>query len=167
MSTPPTGASRSRPSIGRSLTVVLGAGVLGYGVLLLAPEPSDTLRRVGIWLAAGVVVHDVVIAGLSILLGAVVLRLPRPVRAPVAVGMVLGAVVAAVSLPAWGRFGAKADNPTLLDVDYRLGAILTVVILVLGVAVSASWRLRRAHRATADGGPAADPRAGREAGEWD
>jgi hypothetical protein len=52
---------------------------------------------------------------------------------------VLGTVTV-VAVPLLGRFGARADNPTLLDRNYLLGwlVLATLTVVVVGVAVALS-----------------------------
>ena len=46
---------------------------------------------------------------------------PRSVRAPAAVALVVLGSVTLLAVPVLGRFGARPDNPTLLDRDYSAG----------------------------------------------
>jgi hypothetical protein len=54
-------------------------------------------------------------------------------------------VVVLVSVPVLGRFGAQADNPSLLPRDYPAGLALTLSVVVLAGAGLAALRWRR-HR---------------------
>lgn len=170
MSTPGSGAAWSLP---RRVVAALGAAVAVYGVVLLLAESGESLRRVAVWLAAGVVVHDVLIAAASLLAGALVVRAPRPARAPVAVGLAVAGIVALVAAPAWGRFGAKADNPTLLDVDYTRGAILGGALLLVAVVIAVVLRRGAGNpQAGHDGQIGQDAQAhgardGEEGGSWE
>ena len=84
------------------------------------------------WLAAGVLLHDVVLSLAVVAVGAVVTRLlPVPVRLPAVVALVVVGSLTLVAVPVLGRFGAKADNPTLLDRPY-LGSWLVLLVLTRG-----------------------------------
>jgi hypothetical protein len=48
-------------------------------------------------------------------------------------------------VPTLGRFGATADNPTLLDRDYLAGWLVFAAIVVAGAAVWAAVEHNRDH----------------------
>ena len=122
---------------------VCGVLVATYGVVRLLGLGVSNLLATIPWLAGGIVGHDAVLAPLVLLLGAAsAQRLPGWARGPaVLVLVVLGSVTLA-ALPALGRFGAKADNPTLLDRPYAAGWAV-VLALVLGVAGLQAFLRRR------------------------
>jgi hypothetical protein len=131
--------------------VTAGRGVLGvvgvllglYGGWLLVSRGHD-LVDVVVWLAAGVVLHDGVLAVLTLVLGALAVRLvPTVVRAPLAVGLVVLGSVTLLAVPVLGRFGARQDNPTLLDRDYTAGWLVLAGATAVAVAVAALVRSRR------------------------
>lgn len=113
-----------------ALGTVLGA--VG-AVELLAGEPRDTLAA-AVWLTAGVVLHDFVLAPLVVALGVLATRLVPAWAVPptVAAAVVLGCVTL-MAVPVLGRFGARPDNATLLDRPYVAGW-LVFAGLVLGYA---------------------------------
>jgi hypothetical protein len=82
---------------------------------------------------------------------------PRERLAPFAVALVVLAPVTLLGIPVLGRFGARADNPTLLDRHYWLGwsVLVAVVIAAILVVRYAERRRRAAGRAVlpAEGGP--------------
>ena len=125
---------------------VLGAAgvllVLYGGWLLVSRE--DDLLGVAVWLAAGVLLHDAVLAGVTIVLGALAVRLaPEPARAPLVVGLVVLGTTTLLAVPVLGRFGARADNPTLLDRDYTAGWLVLAALTAVAVVVAALVRSRR------------------------
>ena len=122
----------------RILIGALGAAGAAYGVVELLDLGLDNLRAAAIWLVGGVLLHDGVVAPLTLAVAAlVVASLRRPLPEPVVTGLVVVATVTVVGVPVLGRFGARADNPTLLDRDYVLGwlALVTLTVVVTGVAV--------------------------------
>jgi hypothetical protein len=122
---------------------VLGVGGAAYGVVELLDLGLDNLGATAIWLVGGVVLHDVVLAPLTIAVVALVAAtLRRPVPGPVATAAVVLASVTVVAIPVLGRFGARADNPTLLDRNYVLGwlGLATLTLVVAGVATFAARR---------------------------
>ena len=126
----------------------LGLGVLGilgglYGAWLVLSRGHDLLELV-VWLAAGVVLHDGALALTVLLLGAVGLRiLPQAAKAPAVVGFVVLGSVTLLAVPVLGRFGARADNPTLLDRSYWAGWIVLAALTVVGVLIASLVRSRR------------------------
>ncbi|GAB3784134.1 hypothetical protein [Nocardioides ungokensis] len=127
--------------------VIGGAGVLLglYGAwLLLSRHASASIVDAGVWLVAGVVLHDLVLAPLFLVLTLVATRvLPPAARAPVTVGAVVLGSTTLLAVPVLGRFGAKADNPTLLDRDYTAGWLLFAGLVLAGVVLATVVRARR------------------------
>ncbi len=125
------------------------AGLWGAWLLLGPDGPGAAdLVSTAIWLAGGVLLHDVVLAPLALLLGFVALRvLPGPWRAAAVGGLVVLGSVTLLAIPVLGRFGAKPDNPTLLDRAYGPGWLVVAACVVAGSVVVALVRRRRADRA--------------------
>ena len=135
--------------------VALGAVglVLGCygGWLLLTRQDVAQLVDVGVWLVAGVVVHDVLLSAAVVVGGVLLARLVPPTwRAPATAGLVVLGTVTLAAVPVLGRFGARSDNPTLLDRDYVAGwlvlAALVAGAVVVGAVVAGLARRRRAVR---------------------
>ncbi|HEX2894751.1 MAG TPA: hypothetical protein VHO29_12195 [Marmoricola sp.] len=112
----------------------LGLATAGLGVSrLLELGPANLVATV-LWLAAGVVLHDGLLAPLTVALGVLVARAAR-LPAPVLTGLVVLGSVTVVAVPVLGRFGARPDNPTLLDRNYVLGwlGLATLTVLCCGI----------------------------------
>ena len=124
-----------------------------YGIWLLLDLGWANSRSTLIWLAGGVVLHDGVFAVLVMAVALVALRLvPRDRLAPWVVGLVVLVPVTLVGIPVLGRFGARADNPTLLDRPYWFGWAVMVTLVVVGVLVgSLATRRRTTVRGGGDG----------------
>ena len=135
--------------------VVLGAvgvAAAAYGVVLLLGQDGPDLLDSLLWVAGGVVVHDAVVAPLTVL-ATLALRRLLPARAwtAVTVGLVVLLTVTATAVPVLGRFGAREDNPTLLDRDYTGGWLVLALLVVAGTL---AWSLRgRSRRAAGRAGP--------------
>lgn len=142
-----SGGARGRgTSPGRVALVVAGLAALAYGVWSLLGLGVDNTLAVLPWLAAGVLVHDLVLVPLTLALGVLGLRLvPAGRRVAVLLWVVLGTVTLA-AVPVLGRFGARADNPTLLDRPYVVGWLLFAGVTVLVVAGVEVLRSRRSTR---------------------
>jgi hypothetical protein len=128
-----------RTAIG-ALGVVIG---LFGGWFLLTRQDFDQLTGAAVWLVVGVVLHDGVLAVVTLLLAAVVLRvLPASARAPAIVGFVVLGSVTLLAVPVLGRFGARPDNVTLLDRHYVVGWLVFAALTVAAVVVTSVVRSR-------------------------
>ena len=122
-----------------------GVGFLAgvYGAYLLLSLGLDNLVATAIWLAGGVVLHDGVVGIVLIVLGLLVVAVvPERVRGPVAAGLVVLGSVTLLAVPMLGRFGARPDNPTLLDRNYTVGWVVFAVLVALVTAAVVLRRLR-------------------------
>ncbi|WP_151081990.1 hypothetical protein [Nocardioides cynanchi] len=118
----------------RVAAAVVGVAMAAYGALRLLDlgwaNTWDTIQ----WLVGGVVLHDGVFAGLTLAAAFVALRLvPRDRLAPVVVALVVLVPTTLLAIPELGRFGARADNPTLLDRHYWLGWFALVAVVLVAV----------------------------------
>ncbi|OLP72652.1 hypothetical protein BJM39_11265, partial [Salmonella enterica subsp. enterica serovar Javiana] len=106
----------------RTAIAVLGVVVGAYGAVRLLGLGWSNLVATVPWLAGVVIVHDGVLAPAVLLAGVGAARLlpSWARRAALLVVVVLGSVTL-VAVPILGRFGAKTDNPTLLDRPYAAG----------------------------------------------
>ncbi|WP_406829889.1 hypothetical protein ABEG17_12890 [Pedococcus sp. KACC 23699] len=127
----------------RTVLAVVGVLVGLYGAIRFLGLGWGNLLATGPWLAGVVFVHDGLLAPLVVLAGVGAARvLPTWARrAALLVLVVLGSVTL-VAVPVLGRFGAKADNPTLLDRPYAVGWV-AVAAVVLGAATAVAVRDRR------------------------
>ncbi|SDS37773.1 hypothetical protein SAMN04488570_1746 [Nocardioides scoriae] len=147
---------RVRPEVAvRAVVGLLGLAAAAYGaVLLLGLDGADLLDTV-LWMAGGVVLHDAVVAPLTVLATVLLVRVvPASWRTSLTVGLVVLLGVTATAVPVLGRFGARSDNPTLLDRDYTGGwLLLAAAVLLLALVVPVVAR-----RVRAAGGPGAPRR---------
>jgi hypothetical protein len=68
--------------------------------------------------------------------------LPSAARMPAAAGLVVLGTLTVVAIPFLGRFGAREDNPTLLDRNYVGGYLVVVALVVICVVVASVVRSR-------------------------
>jgi hypothetical protein len=129
----------------RATLVVLGTAMALYGAwLLLSRQDPAQWLEVALWLAAGVVAHDVVLSGLAIGAGLVGSRLlSEPWRAPATIALVVWGSLTIASIPVLSGLGVRADNPTLLDRPYVATWWVVSAIVVLLVALAGFVRSRR------------------------
>ena len=139
----------------RTGLILVGAVGMAYGAwLLLSRQDLAQIVEVVIWLAAAVAIHDGILAPLVVGLGWLGGRfLPRAAaRGAVTVLVLLGPVVL-VAIPVLGRFGAIADNPTLLDRDYLRGLLIFAGLCVCAAVAVGVGELRSRQRADQDRRP--------------
>ncbi len=131
----------------RVLLGVSGLALMLVGAVELARRAASDLPGLVsavLWLAGGVVAHDFVLAPLVVLAGLLGARLlPAPARAPAAVGLVLLGTVTLAVLPNLTRFGAKPDNPSLLDLPYGPLWCGFAGLVLAGVVAASVVRARR------------------------
>lgn len=136
-------ASAARPWW-RWLFVVPGLLAVTWGVLGVLREVA--LAPWALWFVGGALVHDVVVAPLVVVVGALLARvLPGPARPPVVVGLVASAVLVAVGI-LFVLDPGNVDEPGFLPQDHARNLSLLVggTVLVSAVwAVLATVRARR------------------------
>lgn len=136
----------------RAVLALTAAACFGYGVWRLLRVGLPNLWAAVQWLIGGVVVNDGLIAPAVVLGGVLLVRvLPRWAQAPTIVGGVILGSVTLVAVPELGRFGAHADNPTLLDRPYGAGWLAFAAVVVLS---SLGWALVQRRQARPDPGEA-------------
>lgn len=125
----------------RPVLIALGTALAAYGGwLLVSRQHPAALFWVLVWLVAGVLLHDGVLAPVVVALSRLAALGPRAAaRAGVAVLVVLGSVTL-VAVPVLGRFGARPDDPTLLPRDYTLGWIVVAASVLVGATGAALAR---------------------------
>jgi hypothetical protein len=134
----------------RTRLLIGGVGVLmgAFGALRFLQLDFGDIVNAVLFLAGGVIVHDGLLAPLTIvvlLLGTRVL--PRRMRPAVTVGLVVLGTVTVTAIPVLGGFGARPDNLTVLPRNYVLGwfVFAGLVLLVTVVAALRAPQLPEAH----------------------
>ncbi|HEY3528018.1 MAG TPA: hypothetical protein VGK78_02630 [Nocardioides sp.] len=133
----------------RGMTLAAGLGLAAYGGWrLLALGPANLVATLT-WLVGGVVLHDAVLAPVTIALVLVAVRLvPRHRLAPWTVALIVLAPVTILSVPVLGRLSARATEPSLLDRPYWTGWF--GLVAVVGTAILVTTLVRGVtHRAGA------------------
>jgi hypothetical protein len=140
----------------RILVGTVGAVVAAYGGwLLVSNADGSALVEIAIWLAVGVVVHDLVLAPVVLaVVWAGARLLPAAARGPAAVGLLVLGSVTLVAVPVLGRFGEVPSDPTHLDRNYVAGWSAVAGLVVTGVVLAAlavGSRTRRSDATSASG----------------
>ncbi|GAA1287746.1 hypothetical protein Psi02_70380 [Planotetraspora silvatica] len=93
-----------------------------------------------LWFGGLIVAHDALVVPVVLAVGAAFAVLREPFRSPARAGLVVAAVVCLVALPMVLGIGRRADNPSLLPLDYgrNLIAVLTVIALAAASAMAVS-----------------------------
>lgn len=126
----------------RGVLLTAGLALGTVGALELLAEGRDNLLHAAVWLAGGVVLHDFVLSPLVVVLVVVAVAvLPGWARPAAATATVVLGSVTLMAMPVLGRFGARPDNPTLLDRPYVAGW-LVFAGLVWACAVGWAWWMR-------------------------
>ncbi|HSI26081.1 MAG TPA: hypothetical protein VK948_01635 [Aeromicrobium sp.] len=123
--------------IGRIAIATLGILLAAWGSwMLLSNSNADQLLSAGVWLVAGVVAHDFVLAPLTLAAGWLLIRvLPAWSRGAVAGGAIVLGTLTVVGLPMLGGWGRRPDMPSLLPRDYWAGWFAVAGIVAIGVVV--------------------------------
>lgn len=125
----------------RAILVVVGVAFGVWGVWLMRDFTSEQLVSLAIWLVAGLLVHDAVLAPLTIALGAGAARL-LPQHAALGIAFLLWATLTVTFAPVLSGQGGKPDNDTILNQPYGPAWWVLTALLVIGGAV-ATWSRRR------------------------
>lgn len=127
----------------RMTLLVAGLGLALVGAVELLDDGLADLVGLAVWLAGGVVLHDFVLAPVVIALVALgIVLVPAWARAPAAAALVVLGSVTLMAVPVLGRFGARPDNPTLLDRPYLAGWFVFAGLVLL-CATGWAWAQRR------------------------
>jgi hypothetical protein len=121
----------------RLLIGLLGLAMGAFGALRFLQLDLAGILDALLWLAGGVAIHDAVIAPLTIGLTVLATRVvPRSARLRITVGLVVLATVTTTAVPVLGRWGARPDNPTLLDRGYLGGWLVFAALVLLAMLLS-------------------------------
>ena len=128
----------------RIAMLVLGLVAAAWGVYELLGRGWSNLTATAWWLVGGVVLHDFVFAPAVLLLCLIGLTVvPSRMRGVLTGALIVWGTVSITAIPVLGRFGARPDNPTLLDRNYGIGYLvstLLVAVIAGGAGVRATPR---------------------------
>ncbi|BDZ42478.1 hypothetical protein GCM10025865_17770 [Paraoerskovia sediminicola] len=135
-------------AVWRTAFAVVGVAMLAWGVYLgITRVPSSQWLGVLVWLAGGIVVHDVILAPIGILVGLLVLpRVPASWRPALRGGMLALGVLAIFAVALF--FGAAGRrNPSAVPQDPVAAVVVALVVIAVGVVVAIGWRAVRSRLA--------------------
>jgi hypothetical protein len=119
------------------ICLVIGWLVILYGILGLFDTAARTNPEQWIrWFLGSLVVHDFVLAPLTIAAGALLVkRVHGPHRGPLQAGLILTAIVVLTVWPLLRGYGLRDDNPSALPNNYLAGLVLVLVVVWSAVVV--------------------------------
>lgn len=121
----------------RLLLGVVGVAMGAFGALRFLQLDFPDIVDAALWLAGGVVLHDAILAPLTIGLTVLLTRVvPPSARTRVTVGLVVLVTVTITAIPVLGRFGERPDNATILDRNYTVGWLVFAVLVLVGTLVT-------------------------------
>lgn len=131
----------------RYLLYVVGTAMIGYGVWGQVYGADTKPVRVAVLVTAAALAHDLVLAPVVMAVGLLVRRvLPQPLRPVVQGASLVAFCLLLVAIPGIGRFGARADNPSILPRNYTEGLLLALAVVVLAAALHLVRRARSGER---------------------
>ncbi len=133
-------------NVARSLGYGLGGGLVVAGIVGLVADArlTDPLGW-ALWFGGLIVAHDGVLVPLVLLAGVAVGRLREP--SPVRAGLTVAAVLSLVALPMVAGIGRRADNSSLLPLDYGRNLLVVLGLIALVTALTMiALRLRGSRR---------------------
>jgi Kef-type K+ transport system membrane component KefB len=144
----------------RAALIATGVGFGLWGLWLMRDFTGGELLSTGTWLAGGILLHDVVLAPVTVALGVLAARLlPAHLRGALGVGFLIWATLTVAFVPVLSGQGGKPDNDTILNRPYVTSwLVLTAALLaatVLAVLVRRA-QARKAQGRTVQRGPTAD-----------
>ena len=128
---------------------LLALGVAGglWGVWLMRDFTSPQLISVGSFLVGGVILHDAVLAPVTVGLGVLAARLlPNHFRAAAGIAFLIWGTLTLAFFNVLSGQGGKPDNMTVLNRPYALSWLALTGVLA-GVMVAAAVRRRQALKA--------------------
>jgi len=138
----------TRPSVPRLLMGLGGAGLIGVGLFNLLAVGLVNLLWVGFWLAAGLILHDGVLAPATAALSKLAAdRWSAKARRVLLVALVCIGSLTLIALPLFGQRNAVAGNPTLLGRNYLAGWAVACLLVLIGAALAEVVGRLRAKRA--------------------
>lgn len=128
--------------------LILGWGVMAYGIWgFLSDHRATVPARTVWWIAGTAVAHDAIVAPVATLVGlGLAALLPRWARGPVAAAVAASGVVMVFSYPLLRHFGRRADNPSILPLDYPRNVAIVLSVIWAAAAIAVVIRFRQSHR---------------------
>src|SRR3954452_20206228 len=128
----------------RIALVVAGGLLLALGAFRLVTElASDDLVALVVWLVAAVVLHDVVIAPLTVGVGLTLTHVPARARRYVQGALIVGAMITVIALPLIHRRNSQPAVKAILLRDYAANLALLLGLTAAVALVLYALRILR------------------------
>jgi hypothetical protein len=127
----------------RLLVGAVGVAMGAFGLLRFLQHDFGDIVNAVLFLGGGVVVHDGIIAPLTIALTFLGTRvLPSKARVATVTGLVVLFTVTVTAIPVLGAWGRQSSNPSLLDRHYVLGWCVFALLVLAGslLTLTPAWR---------------------------
>ena len=136
------------------ITLGLSGGVLlAFGAFRLVTQlDADDLVVLALWLAAAVVLHDSVIAPITVGTGVALRGVPPRARRYLQGALIVGALITVIAIPLIGRRGTQPESEAILLRDYSANLALLLGMTAAVAAVLYALGVLREHR-PADAAP--------------
>ena len=148
---PASGPDRDEPRPGWLAWAVIASGWVVMGIAVVGAVGDVRIGDLGswaTWVLGAALVHDALLLPVVTALGWLLTRwVPVPYRVPLRTALVVSGIVALTVWPIARRWGARADNPSLLPLPVQRNlAIIVAVLIAVAIAVGAvsAWRARTA-----------------------
>lgn len=120
---------------------VAGGLLLAFGVFRLITQLDGAdLFALGIWLVAAVVLHDGLIAPITIGVGVALTRVPPLARRYLQGALLVAALITVIAVPLIGRRGTQPESKAILLRDY--GANLALLVGLTAAVALVLYALR-------------------------
>jgi hypothetical protein len=117
---------------------------MAYGIVGVIGAARRTMpRELALFVVGGAVVHDAIVAPITILVGGGIVRwaVPPRWRARVATMLVMAAPIALFAFPLVRGYGRNPGDPSVLPGNYGQGLVIVFALIVSVVAVAGiPWR---------------------------
>lgn len=112
-----------------------GALLLGFGAFRLVTKlDHSNLFALALWLIVAVMIHDLVIAPLTVGTGVLLTHVPPRARRYLQGGLLVGALITVIAIPLINRRGTQPEVKAILLRNYA-GNLALLLGLVVGVAL--------------------------------
>ena len=127
----------------RAALLVLGVAGGLWGLGLMRDFTSTQLVSVGVFLVGGVILHDAILAPVTVGIGVIGARfLPNHFRTAAGIGFLLWGTLTLAFFNVLSGQGGKPDNMTVLDRPYAISWLVMTGVLVAAVVIAAVRRRR-------------------------
>lgn len=135
---------RSALSPTRIVLGTFGIAALLWGVWSLVDDGVTALVSLAIWLAGAIIVHDAILAPLTIGITLIAAKLlPAPARMPTVVAFVVWATCSLAFVAVLSGQAGKTGNDTILGRPYALTWVAFTLLLAAAATITSVLRARR------------------------